>query len=483
MKMQKLNLVINGFDSPEGARAIEQTLQNFPLGYCHTFCPRNCLPKLNTDEHVWHPLHAFREIDWSTIRPLDESLIENMRSCEPVMMEIMTRHERKGTVRSYEERKRWYLMHLRYWNHILEEKNIDLFLCYHVPHHCRTYALYALCKLKNIPVLFCNQGPFRGTLLFAEDWEMPSMDLPGRYKELHDRLAHTNEPVTLSPRFEEFFESHVSKKFDPTPWYALEREPTALRIWLDDVLSVLKTHPLLFLRKGIHCALRPLTSAYWERRTLQREGRELFRLYDDHAMEPDFSEKYIYVPLQLQPEASSCPLGGDYCNQLLIVQLLSACLPEDVRLYVKEYPKQTRFNRDIQFYKDLLAVRNVRLMHRATSTFRLIENAVAVATGTGTAGLEALFRGKCTLMFGHDYYQHAPGVFQIRSRGDCEQALKAILEDNMSPRLRDVRIFMKALEEVSFPGHLGKRFQILSEEENASLIGSKFAERLRQYFP
>jgi hypothetical protein len=480
--MRKLNLVINGLDSYWGARTTEEALKPFPIGYCLTFCPKEHLPRLAAEEHVWHPLYAFREIDWSTIPPLDEALIEQMRECEAVMMEIMTRHERKGTKRRYEERKRWYLMHLRYWNHILEAKKIDLFLCWHTPHHNRTYALYSLCKLKGIPVFFYYQGPTRGTLFFVEDWEDSSLELRDRYKELLEKFGRSEEPIPLSPRFEEYYQTHVSAGKDATPWYISEPEPDASTLWRNDVHAVLRSNLPLFLRKAAMFALRPLTPRFWERRAERRAGRKMFRFYDEHAAVPDFSKRYVYVPLQFQPEASSVPSSGVFCNQLLMVQLLSACLPPDILLYVKEYPRQKAFGRDMQFYRDLLAVRGVRFVPRDTSTYRLMEGALAVATGTSTAGFEALFRGKPVLMFGHDYYQYAPGVFRIHSADDCRSAVAAILRNEAAPRLRDLRIYLRAMEDVTVPAHLGERFRLLPEEENTLVLGGDLAERIRKRF-
>jgi hypothetical protein len=38
--------------------------------------------------------------------------------------------------------------------------------------------------------------------------------------------------------------------------------------------------------------------------------KKLFGIYDKNAIIPDFSEKYIFYPLHLEPEAMINPLGG-----------------------------------------------------------------------------------------------------------------------------------------------------------------------------
>ncbi len=116
-----------------------------------------------------------------------------------------------------------------------------------------------------------------------------------------------------------------------------------------------------------------------------QKTKELFDLYESNAISPNLSEKYIYVALHYQPECTTSTMAGAFVDQLLIVQMIANVLPEDIYLYVKEHPCQTLHGRDINFYNDLLAIPQVRLIPRAYNSFRLLENCLAVATATGTA--------------------------------------------------------------------------------------------------
>src|SRR3989344_534385 len=84
-----------------------------------------------------------------------------------------------------------------------------------------------------------------------------------------------------------------------------------------------------------------------------------------------------------------------------------------------------------------------------TSTFDLREHCTAIVSGTGTAAFEAMFRGKPALMFGHHFYQYAPGVFPLHTAEDCKKALEPIFGGGGKPTLKEVRIFMKAVEETT----------------------------------
>lgn len=123
------------------------------------------------------------------------------------------------------------------------------------------------------------------------------------------------------------------------------------------------------------------------------------------------SERYIYFPLHLQPELSTSAIGGDYSDQMLALEALSAWAPAGMKIYVKENPKQTEKQRDEFFYKRLEALSNVTLLSNAEDSIALIKGSIGVATITGTVGWEALFNGKPVIAFGLAWYRFIDGVF------------------------------------------------------------------------
>jgi len=190
----------------------------------------------------------------------------------------------------------------------------------------------------------------------------------------------------------------------------------------------------------------------------------------------------------MQPECTSVPMGGAYGNQELLVQMLNALLPEGVLLYVKEHPMQRKAFADGRcrsqtFYEDLLACKRVRFVPTHFDSYRLVENAAAVATVTGTVGIEALFREKPVLMFGHRYIQYASGVFAIRTKEDCQRALDRIFKGGEKPARSDVRLFLKAIEETCVQATVGfERLRVsrFSPEENARRAGEAFAAEIER---
>lgn len=126
----------------------------------------------------------------------------------------------------------------------------------------------------------------------------------------------------------------------------------------------------------------------------------------------DFTKKFIYFPLHLQPEVTTAPLGGKYCDQISAIEDLAEILPEDFFIYVKENPKQIETMRSREFFARMMRVNNVMLVPITTNTYDLTRNCQFVATVTGTVGWEAVTGGKCVLTFGHAWYNNLPGVFK-----------------------------------------------------------------------
>jgi len=125
-------------------------------------------------------------------------------------------------------------------------------------------------------------------------------------------------------------------------------------------------------------------------------------------------------------------MGGRYADQYPAVRLLAQSIEPGMSVYCKEHPTQFDYYRQGDrgrppwYYSDLESLENVRLVPVESDSFRLIDNAVAVATVTGTAGWEAVIRGTPALVFGDPWYADAPGCFSTKTRDALESALTAI---------------------------------------------------------
>ena len=113
-------------------------------------------------------------------------------------------------------------------------------------------------------------------------------------------------------------------------------------------------------------------------------------------------------------------------------------------------------------------------------TFELLDHALAVASATGSAILEGMLRRKPSLLFGHFFYQHGPGVHTIRTLPDCQRAMTEILEGKNIPSDCDIRLFLKAIEDCSTPSDepMNSPRAESSYEERAQMIGDAIRRRI-----
>lgn len=137
----------------------------------------------------------------------------------------------------------------------------------------------------------------------------------------------------------------------------------------------------------------------------------------------DLDQRFVYFPLQLQPEMTTAALGGPYRDQALAIEELAAILPPDVRIYIKENPKQGAFMRGPMFYHRLARIPAVRILPSFANTHALTDAAECVATISGTAAWEAIRKGKPALVFGAGWHQSLPGVTRWRPDLDYAQVI------------------------------------------------------------
>lgn len=177
-------------------------------------------------------------------------------------------------------------------------------------------------------------------------------------------------------------------------------------------------------------------------------------------------------------------MAGAFVDQDISIHVLSKTAPNDVLIYVKEHPRQRKvgtLGRTLQFYRDLVAMPNVRLVAHETDTFDLREHCAAVATGTGTAGLEAIFRGKPVILFGHVFYQYGPAVFQVKTHSDCEHAMKEIFHNTVKPSSMEARRFLKAVENTRVHGSVTDLYYLNESDLTIEQSTGAFEAMLRKH--
>jgi len=161
------------------------------------------------------------------------------------------------------------------------------------------------------------------------------------------------------------------------------------------------------------------------------------------------NEKFVYFPLSVEPERTLSISAPFYMNQLEIIKNVARSIPADYKLYVKEHmAMRYRHWRPTSYYQTIMDLPNVTLIHPSLSNEELIKNCSIVFTVTGTAGLEAAYYGKPSIIFGHTSYDSLPSVHKIEHLEDLPQLVRTCLDEKVVPS--GVANLVKIIENVSF---------------------------------
>lgn len=186
--------------------------------------------------------------------------------------------------------------------------------------------------------------------------------------------------------------------------------------------------------------------------------------------ELNVNTKFLYFPLQLQPERTLLLDAPHYTNQIEFISQIAMSMPIDFKLYVKEHPSQ-RYGgwRDPSFYKKIQSITNVELLHPSIPSTQILKHSSLVLSINGTACLEAAFYGKPSIVFDDVLYFSLPSVFRIKSYEDLPSTIQQAL--NTKVNLSDLNKYINTVLENSFNfDYVGINFAIAKRIPNSEFV-------------
>lgn len=473
MVTKKITVFANGFGYPRQREVLLKLIEHFNIGTCYGV---NYDESANANKQL--QLFKFEDLVFANYHnleqaiPLDSHLISEMYECESIVLKMMDRVTPTKWL-NYDDRKNMYLKHLRFWNDFIVKNNLSCFLSTNIPHEIFDYVAMSLCKYYKIPTIFSYQHNLIDVFFMLNDLTKFVPKIEQDYRKLQADSDNKMDKK-LSPKFEQHYQNKLQ-----APFYMKDaaKQVSALTRLTTSVPGAMLKYSSFFLRKERISRIR----SHVESSLLTRA---MLRFYDENSEDADFSKKYVYFPLHYQPEMTTCPMAGVFVDQHLIVDMLVSFLPEDVFIYVKEHPKQSLVSRNINFYRELIKNKRVKLIKKGCSSFDLIKNSVAVATGTGTAGWEAITIQKPVFLFGFNYFEAIDGMFRIYTNEDCKKAVESVFLKNYAINPDDIRLFLKAIEMNSYDGYsdyMYKTISTLSEEDNKNNLFLAFRYEIEKY--
>jgi hypothetical protein len=163
---------------------------------------------------------------------------------------------------------------------------------------------------------------------------------------------------------------------------------------------------------------------------LQSMLKNYFRkqFLNKNAIKNTSYEKIIFFPLHLEPDRATLINSPFYTDQLDIIFNIAKSLPTRYKLFVKEHGSQSLLMwKKTSFYKKILSIPNVELVHPSMNPKKMLEQCKLVITIAGTTGLEALFYNKPVIIMTDATYSSMPGVFRINHITELPEVIRTAL--------------------------------------------------------
>jgi len=301
---------------------------------------------------------------------------------------------------------------------ILEEVNPDFIINY-MPDYNHSELFFELCKAKGIKILMFNHLGRLGHRCYISE----GPDRLDNYNEIIKAYSgHSEKTIDELYNYYKRYYKQTTITQTQMRTSAWKKFISSLRYLLVVCNNEYRQYHVNYGRTRLRILINESSSFF----------KKLYRTrFISKNLQRDIEkgEPFIYFPLHLTPEQATLMLAPFYADQLNVIKNIARSIPAEYKLYVKEHPVQVVGNwRPISFYKSLLDMPNVKLLHPSVSNDELLKNCSLVITITGTLGLEAAFYKKPTIVFVDTLYSNLPSVYRVKSLEELPQAIRTSLK-------------------------------------------------------
>ena len=165
----------------------------------------------------------------------------------------------------------------------------------------------------------------------------------------------------------------------------------------------------------------------------------------------EIKEKYIFVTLHVQPEASIDVVGTKFSNQIEFIRSIANTTPDEYIILVKEHSHAIG-NRQSVFYKNLQEIRNVVLLHPSEKARKAINKSSLVISNTGTSSLEACILNIPSVTATPMFYNN---MMLRKAFNPFEEDVSELLKNSKKKYNTNIKQNLEKIYEGSFKGNCG----------------------------
>lgn len=388
---------------------------------------------------------------------------------------------------------------------IKQNKNLEVFIFENVPHMPWELTLFYVAKLLKKKTLILRRTNIAGYAYISEDFRPNLVNYKFNYKnnipDIFKNLITSTDKINFLKQNDftkdqingiwskEFEEKKRSKKITNN-WflkhfstlYTLLNKPKAQNLGATEKLQLNST--LSRQREINNFQFFNLKNKY------KKKLDNLLKIDREYTETLDNLEKlrYIFFPLHFQPERSTLPEGVHFDKQNMAIELLSENIPKDLKIIVKDHPKQyysdlrNNFYRNKNYLKNLEKIKNVVVVSSNHNYENLFKNALITATISGSVSWQGLVEGIPAITFSDTWLSDCPSTKLITKSINIQKDIEYLLNKKKSEVQKDAIDFIEKnqkyfLETVVYSKHL-QVFYDNKKEKPVEVLANAILERI-----
>ena len=437
-------LINNGL--PVKLAAISNRVDEYQPDNLHSFLYKN---KINSfDYDLLYRPETFEKIYDPSFKKLDNKLLDKVSYYKDLFL-VATDRNCFFPISAY-ERSRLFIKYLMHFSKLIITNKIDNIIFFGVPHGPWSIALWGLAKGLNINIMYTSSVDISNQFSTIET----ELKVHRKYNNDMDILGTLVNDVNKK-KVKSILKSKMSN-IDFTKNYIENLANKNIhKIYLKRIASLILKKPFSIYispefdlnidrRMKISCAI-PVLKHYLN----ILKAKKFYKSKSINYL-PDKNSVVLF--LHVQPEAALIPKGGFFYDQLIILDLILEALPSDMNVFIKEHPNQfeniaqDKHERSIDFYKYLLKDKRVKLLDISIPSAKIIKNAGAIISNSGTVSWESILVGKPSIVFGWAWFTDCKSCFVVDSVETLRKAINKSRTISMENVFRDRDEFIKKLE-------------------------------------
>lgn len=327
-----------------------------------------------------------------------------------IAMQVLERNERKNKEISFEERNYLVFKQYNFWKSKIEKKKPNCVIFFDIPHMYYELVLLGLLKKKKVPIIILNID-YGFSFFLDGNFKPINLGKGKNFNQIKNDYLHSifknkkiNHDVNLNKQnliindlFNLFLEclkipfkiltkkNEVNSKYIKINYFKFGKNSNVN----ENITNILNQYKLII-------------------------NKMYYNITSNLKIDLE-KEKYIYFPLISHYENILHPLSSPQ-NLFLILENLISKLPNNLKILIKEHPRQFNFrhhqkySRDINFYKKLKQLKNVELIDLKMNHRELIKkSSYVLCSSSSTSALESISEKRKFIYFGYKVFSRKYG--------------------------------------------------------------------------